>query len=246
MTALDYPGIPQIWTPDFERRETVCPRCKKRKRGFFERQRDQFLNRMPVNACCCSSTPAPDCYTCQIGGVKCCFDLANCYLQVTSLKVVRAYNTLNTYSGCWDDHTVMTITTTWPSPLTLTFGGIVGGSLSFVSASSVLTTYVANGTLSGSATTLTQTQNTHPSIGINCGSPATIGVGWGSGGVSGCAISFAGTNYGTFAITSCSPWSLSATDVEVGLTDTLSGTATILNNSGCILSSGTCITNPMP
>lgn len=66
MTAIDYPRIPQIWTPERERRAAarVCPKCGKRIRGFFERQRDRFLNRMPVNGCCCGTTPPPACSSC--------------------------------------------------------------------------------------------------------------------------------------------------------------------------------------
>jgi hypothetical protein len=54
MTTIDYPPLnPPIWTP--RRVENVCPKCGKRKRGFFERQRDRLLNRMPVNSCCCGT-----------------------------------------------------------------------------------------------------------------------------------------------------------------------------------------------
>lgn len=58
MTAIDYPPLhAPIWTP--KRAENICPRCGRRKRGFFERKRDELLHRMPTNGCCCDICATP-------------------------------------------------------------------------------------------------------------------------------------------------------------------------------------------
>lgn len=57
--ALDIPAVPPMWTPSvpwwMRPRPRKCPKCGKRKRGFFESLRDPM--NMAVNGCCCGGSP---------------------------------------------------------------------------------------------------------------------------------------------------------------------------------------------